>query len=84
MLTLIAFQFALTDVLPKLSYFTTMDKLILGSSVLVFLAMAESVLALNLVSKGKEETAVKLDAACQWLFPLVFITYWIIVLYFNM
>jgi hypothetical protein len=83
MLTLIAFQFSLTNIIPKLSYFTTMDKLILGSSILVFMAMVESVLALNLVSKGKEEAAVKLDAVCRWFFPIIFISYWIIILYSN-
>lgn len=50
MLTLIAFQFAQTGVLPKLSYFTIMDKLILGSSVLVFFSFFESALAICLVA----------------------------------
>ena len=80
MLTLIAFQFALTAILPKLSYFTTMDKLILGSSGLVFLSFVESVLTIYLVSIGKEAAAIKVDDICRWLFPLTFIVYWIVVI----
>ena len=80
MLTLIAFQFALTGILPKLSYFTTMDKLILGSSTLVFLSFIESVLTIYLVSIGREKIALKADNICRWLFPLLFVTYWTIVI----
>jgi hypothetical protein len=75
MLTLIAFQFALTGILPKLSYFTTMDKLILGSSALVFLSFVESVLTIYLVSIGKESSAFQVDNICRWLFPVVFMVY---------
>jgi len=76
MLTLIAFQFAQTGVLPRLSYFTVMDKLILGSSILVFLSFFEAVGAIYLVSKGAEKTAVKMDKICRWLFPVMFTIYW--------
>ncbi len=77
MLTLIAFQFAQTGVLPRLSYFTTMDKLILGSSLLVFLSFFESAAAIYMVSIGAETAAVKTDQICRWLFPLIFTIYWI-------
>ena len=78
MLTLIAFQFALTGIVPKLSYFTTMDKLILGSSGLVFLSFVESVLTIYLVSIKKEAAAFKVDDVCRWLFPLMFIVFWVV------
>lgn len=80
MLTLIAFQFAQTGVLPKLSYFTTMDKLILGSSLLVFLSFFEAAFAIYLVSKGAEKAAIHMDIACRWIFPLLFILYWTIII----
>lgn len=80
MLTLIAFQFALTGILPKLSYFTTMDKLILGSSAIVFLSFVESVLTIYLVSIEKESLAFKVDRVCRWLFPLTFFGYWSLVI----
>lgn len=80
MLTLIAFQFALTGVLPKLSYFTTMDKLIFGSTVLVFMSLIEAVVTISLVSRGKEKQAVQLDAICRWFFPLLFIVFWVYII----
>jgi len=76
MLTLIAFQFAQTGVLPKLSYFTIMDKLILGSSLLVFLSFFESAAAIYMVSIGAEKAAIKMDIVCRWIFPFLFTFYW--------
>ncbi|MEN8140740.1 MAG: hypothetical protein ABFR97_05885 [Thermodesulfobacteriota bacterium] len=81
MLTLIAFQFALTGILPKLSYFTIMDKLLLGSTVLVFFSMVESVTTINLVSREREDLAVRLDKVCRWLFPLAFTLFWAAVIF---
>ena len=78
MLTLIAFQFALTGILPRLSYFTTMDKLILGSSGLVFLSFVESVLTIYLVSIEKTAAAFRVDYICRWLFPLMIIVFWVV------
>lgn len=80
MLTLIAFQFALTGVLPKLSYFTTMDKLIFGSTVLVFMSLIEAVVTISLVSRGMDKWAVQLDAVCRWFFPILFVVYWVAVM----
>jgi hypothetical protein len=72
MLTLIAFQFALVNVLPKLAYFTILDGFIAGSTILVFLALVEAVLAVSLVAAGKEAVALRMDAICRWVFPSAF------------
>lgn len=76
MLTLIAFQFAMTAILPRLSYFTTLDLISLGSTVLVFLALVEVTLTAALVSRGEEELARRMDGVARWLFPLAFVTWW--------
>lgn len=76
MLTLIAFQFALTSVLPKLSYFTLMDQLILGSTLLVFGSLVQATATTVLVDRGKPELAMKLDHICRWLFPILLIVIW--------
>lgn len=73
MLTLIAFQFATANILPRLDYFTVLDKFIVGSTVLVFLALIESVTAIFMVSKDKSETALRLDRICRWAFPVAFV-----------
>jgi len=80
MLTLIAFQFTLTTELPKLSYFTTLDMLILGSTILVFLSLVEATLAARLVALGRKEFALRLDRVCRWLFPTAFVLFWLVVL----
>jgi hypothetical protein len=73
MLTLIAFQFALTAVLPRLGYFTVMDRLIFGSTVLVFLALVEATVTTALErgtarrtwSTGSRRPDSKRRASCQ-------------------
>jgi hypothetical protein len=81
MLTLIAFQFAMGNILPRLSYFTIMDRFIFGSTVLVFLALVESVTTNCLVTKNKEARALQLDRYCCWIFPAVFFVFVGIVFY---
>jgi hypothetical protein len=73
MLTLIAFQFAMASILPRISYFTVLDKFITGSTVLVFLALLESLTTSFLVSKKKNELALRIDDVCRIAFPLTFV-----------
>ncbi len=72
MLTLIAFQFALGNILPRASYVTRMDQFILGSTTLVFMALIESLTTHFLVVRNKTETALQVDRICRWVFPLAF------------
>jgi len=72
MLTLIAFQFAMGDLLPRVNYFTRMDQFILGSTILVFLALVEALTTSYLVTLEKTEAALRLDRVCRWAFPVAF------------
>jgi hypothetical protein len=72
MLTLIAFIFATTNMVPALSYLTRLDRFIVGSTVLVFLALVECITTINLVSRDKRDWAVRLDNVSRAVFPLVF------------
>jgi hypothetical protein len=72
MLTLIAFQFAMSDMLPRLSYLTIMDRFIAGSTVLVFSALIMSVMTGYLVSSGHQERARSIDFVSRWVFPTLF------------
>nr|WP_257099133.1 hypothetical protein [Pseudovibrio flavus] len=76
MLTLIAFQFALSTLLPKVSYMTTMDILILGSTALVFCALVEATITSALVVNGKAQLAQRIDRVCRWLFPALLVLVW--------
>jgi hypothetical protein len=80
MLTLIAFQFALTTTLPKVSYLTLMDQLILGSTVLVFGALIMATVTSALVVTERTALALRIEGVCRWLFPLALVVIWTLVL----
>ena len=80
MLTLIAFQFFVAGALPKLSYFTTLDKLIVTATAIVFLTLLQSIYTANLVSREKSALARRVDRRCRWLFPLIFLGAWAFIL----
>lgn len=82
MLTLIAFQFAMAGILPRLSYFTALDAFITASTGLVFLALVEALMTSYLVSVDRKELALRFDGVCRWAFPLAFagVVLWIFVL----
>ena len=75
MLTLIAFQFAMGNLLPRLSYFTVMDRFVTGSTILVFMALIESIMTNYLVTIDKENLALKIDRYCSWIFPAIFFVF---------
>ena len=81
MLTLIAYQFTVNDLLPRVGYLTAMDQYVLSSSLLVFLALAEALVTGWLASRGRATIAETLDRVCRWLFPvayvaIIFVTLW--------
>lgn len=69
-LTLIAFQFSLGYLLPRLPYLTRGDRFVLGSTALVFLAFGETILASYLADRERKELALRIDRHARWLFPL--------------
>jgi hypothetical protein len=73
MLTIIAYQFALANMLPRISYQTRADSFILWSLILVFLALAEAVSTAALVNAGKKHLALKMDHVCRLGFPIVYV-----------
>lgn len=73
MLTLIAFLFATTNMVPRLGYLTTLDLFIIAALALVFLALLESLAASYLVAHQRLETAQRLDRVSRVLFPAAFV-----------
>lgn len=70
--TLIAFQFSLGYLLPRVSYLTRADKFLIGSSVLVFLALAEAILTSRLAKLGNERLALKINQWARYIYPVLF------------
>ncbi len=73
-LSLIAFKFVLSGLLPKLPYMTRMDYFMLGSTLLVFFAMGEVVVTSMLSHGGKNLLARRLDRVARVTFPAMFLT----------
>jgi hypothetical protein len=82
MLTLIAFQFAMGHMMPRLSYFTIMDRFVTGSTILVFLALVESITTNYLAMINRINLALKMDRYCSWVFPVIFFVFVLVV--FNL
>lgn len=72
-LTLIAFQFSLGYMLPRLSYLTRADRFLIGSTLLVFFAFGEAIWTSYLATHGREAQAVRIDRASRILSPACFV-----------
>ncbi len=71
--TMIAFQFSLGFFLPRVSYLTRADKYILGSTILVFLALGEGILTSWLALNGKHELSKRIDLWSRVVYPILFV-----------
>jgi uncharacterized membrane protein len=73
MLTLIAYRFAVSSDLPKVSYLTRLDYFILGATLLVFTSLIEVVVTSTYAKIGNIERARVIDRWARVVFPVVFI-----------
>lgn len=71
MLTLIAYRFAMSSVLPPIAYLTRLDIFIIGASVLVFAGLAASVAVSYIHEHHNEALADKVNRSARWLSPLL-------------
>jgi len=72
-LTLVAFQFAVGVLLPRISYLTRMDFFVLLTSFMVFAALVEGVTTSGLATSGRKDLALRIDRYSRIIFPLVFV-----------
>jgi hypothetical protein len=71
-LTAVAYQSMVSDIMPQISYMTLMNAILNFS----FLAMSATVVV-NLIvgamdKRGESESGERLDLRCRWLFPLIY------------
>jgi hypothetical protein len=71
-ITLIAFQLSLVELLPKISYLTRIDIYAVGTSFLVFFALGESILTARLAKIDRHELALRIDRHMRWIYPVVY------------
>ncbi len=70
MLTLIAYRFAMSSVLPPIAYLTRLDLFMIGASVVVFSALALAV-AVTYVMDFNEALSERIHLAARYLIPLL-------------
>jgi len=73
MLTLIAYRFAMSSVLPPIAYLTRLDVFMIGASVLVFGALAAAVAVTWIAHTRSEALAERINRHSRWLSPLVLV-----------
>ncbi|MDP8263242.1 MAG: hypothetical protein P9M13_08065 [Candidatus Ancaeobacter aquaticus] len=81
MLTIIAFQYAVSNSLPRIYYLTRLDLYMLGSTMLVFFALVEAITTSVLAKRGKDMLALSIDKRSRVLFPAAFIALFIYTLF---
>jgi len=80
--TLIAYRFSLGQNLPKVSYFTRIDKFVFFTTILVFIALGIAVLTSRIASEGNLHRALKIEKISRIVYLLVlvaiiFFTLWL-------
>lgn len=78
-LTVVAYQFSIVGSLPKVSYLTLMDRLMIGSFILIALTGLQSMRAVALRASSPQH-ADRLDRVCRWLFPASYVG-WIVAMW---
>jgi hypothetical protein len=73
MLTMVAFEFAISRDLPRVSYLTFLDAVFLTSFVFTFLTIVEVVVAHVLVMSERMQAAARIHKLSRWIFPLAFV-----------
>ena len=73
MLTLIAYRFAMSSVLPPIAYLTRLDIFMIGASVLVFAGLMTAVAISHLEHIGKNALAETVNLVARWLSPLALV-----------
>ena len=72
-LTIVAYQFVVLEDLPRMSYLTFTDTVLLISFLMMAATVPQSLLIHSLVRKGKQQLARRIDRTCRWAFPVVFV-----------
>jgi len=73
MLTLIAYRFVMVANLPKVSYITNLDYIILASTLLVFTTLVLTALLSLIIDREKLSLAKKINLNLRWVLPIIFI-----------
>lgn len=83
-LTIVAYQFLIDGTMPRISYFTFTDAVLLYSFVIMCMAIFESVAVYSMFRAGRKALAERADRIAQWAFPVVYFAgLWASYLYYQ-
>eukprot|EP00980_Cylindrotheca_fusiformis_P011376 scaffold2638_cov114-Cylindrotheca_fusiformis.AAC.4 len=71
-LTSVAYQFIVSDILPRHIYNTFLDNFVLLSFIIMTLTVVVNIAVNSLVNKGHARNAIMVDKVCQVVFPACF------------
>jgi len=74
MLTLVAYRFLLGQGLPPVSYLTRLDYFLLGSTILVFIALIQVALTSAMDGANDKPRGAAINRLSRWVFPAAFLT----------
>ena len=72
-LTVVAYQFLISENLPNISYLTLMDAILSLSFVVMALTVAENIVIDGLNKANLKFIAIKLDRICRFAFPTIYV-----------
>ena len=72
-LTVVAFQIVVSDMLPRIPYFTILSSFLLISYLMLVASVIVNLRVGQLDRRGRVETGNRLDRTCRWLFPLGYV-----------
>lgn len=71
-LTIVAYQFLIEGSMPRISYFTFTDTVLLYSFVVMCLSVLESLVLTTMCKAGHKAAAERVDHVARWAFPLIY------------
>jgi len=72
-LTIVAYQFVVVENLPRMSYLTFTDSLLLVSFLMMAATIPQSLWISSLVRAGRQAEAKRIDRISRWAFPTVYL-----------
>jgi hypothetical protein len=71
-LAAVAYQFIISEALPRHIYNTFMDAIVLFSFIVMTLTIMENIIVNNLHLGDRAETATRIDKVCRYVFPVLY------------